>query len=98
MTIALIAIPQQMPARILWFDDRTAVINAAIDYALDSGRNEPTDFDDAIDCLSDDWHMHMLVESHEDLQHVTSYQGHQRHRVHAMLNELNHEFTSEKTA
>lgn len=92
MTIALIGIPHQLPARIHWFDDRTAVIHAAVDLCLDHCDPPPYDFDDAVHCLSDDWHMHLVVESHQDLQQVSRYQGHQRHRVRAMLDELNDVF------
>lgn len=92
MTIALIAIPHQTPARIHWFRDRNALEDAAINDALNSDRHEPTDFDEAVQSLSDDWHRHILLESATDLYLIVHYEGHQKHRVRYLLEELEDEF------
>lgn len=92
MTIALIRIPYQHRPRILWFGDREDLFEAAIAHALECGQEWPTDSEDAIRRVSDDWHGHILVESATDLNQVRNYQGHQKQHVRAMIHELEDEF------
>lgn len=92
MTIALIRIPHQLPARILWFGDREDLFEAAIAHAMESGRQSPTDPEDAIRWVTRDWHGHILIESAADLDQVRNYQGHHKQHVRAMIHELQDEF------
>lgn len=90
--IAIISIPHQTPPRLHWYVNETAVINAAIEYALESNREEPQTYDAAVACLADDWRGHLLVESEADIEYVANYTGHQSHRIHPMVDELREEF------
>jgi len=92
--IAIIEIPHQTPARLHWYEDQDAVIDAAWEYAGNSDRPEPKTFDDALACLADDWSDHLLVESADDIQWVEKYQGHQAHRIHPMVDELREALTA----
>jgi len=90
--IALIEIPHQRPARINWYEDRDELESAAIQYAAQSDREEPVDFDSAVHCLADDWHGHLLVQEAADIEAVRRYAGHQGHRVCALVGELEEAF------
>lgn len=92
--IAIIEIPHQRKARLHWYAGEVDVIEAAIEYAAESDRDEPVDFQSAIDCLADDWHGRLIVQSAADVADVAAYTGHQEYVVAAMLDELREEFTS----
>lgn len=96
--LALISIPHQTPPHLTWYDDRQAVIDAANDYAGESDRPEPGDFDDAVHCLADDWSNYLLVENAGDVEDVRKYVAankHQAHRVSVFVDELGEAFPSE---
>ena len=90
--IAIIEIPHQQKARLHWYADEAAVINAAIEYVAESDREEPEDFQAAVDYLTDDCHRGILIRSAEDVTDLGQYTGHQDHVVSAMLDELREEF------
>ena len=90
--IALISIPHQTPPRLHWYENRTAVENAAFEYALESNRPEPEGFEASVACLCDDWNGCLLVESAADIEYVADYKGHQEHRIRPMVEELREEF------
>ena len=90
MTIALIAIPHQLPASIYWYADRLSLFSAAGERATDA--EYPADFADAVEYLARDWHGHLLVETAADLAAVRTYTGHQEHTVAALVDVLRAEF------
>jgi hypothetical protein len=99
--LALISIPHQTPAKLVLYDDRQEVIDAAIEYAEESVRPEPEDFDEAVHCLADDWHGFLLVESAEDLGDVVHYvtaNKHQAHRIAVFVPEIQEAFEREYEA
>lgn len=86
--IALIEIPHQRPARINWYDNRQSLIDDATEKAIESGREEPEDFADAVYSLADDWNSHILVQSDDDIPDVEHYTGHQQLKVRALVPQL----------
>lgn len=93
--IALISIPHQRPAKINWYDDRDDLVRDAFLFSAETDRPHPEDFDDAVCCLADNWHGHLLVESADDLADVLAYARsgrHQAHRVGALAAEIHEMF------
>ena len=91
--IALIAIPHQTSAKIHWYADRDAIENAALEsHDPDSAYDEPTDFDDSVQCLAHDWAGHILVESAADIDDVRTYTSHQASKMPSIADELEAEF------
>ncbi len=90
--IALIEIPHQLAARIVWYKDESELINAALDYMEGAGCTLAAGFGETVHnaavTLAYDWNGHLLVESADDIQAVRDYTGHQLHKVRAMAEEL----------
>lgn len=86
--IIFIRIPHQSPASFDVFRSQDEVLSAAIDYAIDSDRDEPETYDDAKNTLADDLSRSLWIESADDAKDVASYTGHQEHKVRAMAEEI----------
>lgn len=93
--VALVGIPHQTPAKILWYEDREDLLNDAIDDAINTGKEEPETFDEAVSFLADDWHSYLLVECAEDIHIVRNYKGHQAARVQSFVDDLEAELGPE---
>ena len=94
--IALIAIPHQTPAKIIWYDDPQELIDDA-DLARGGHEAIPRSVADAAHILSSDWSNCLVIESADDIQYVRDYcepdgrpggRRHKAHQVAALLDEL----------
>lgn len=96
MAIAIIEITRnrEHKGRLHWYRDEEAVISAAAECAIESGRVRPDTFGAAIEVLADLWYGRLIVQNERDIPKIKEYLS--RHSVSAatvaLLDELRAKF------
>lgn len=88
--IYLIAVPHQMPAKLLDFQNEDAIIDYANAISDESYENA----EDAKDYLVHDYNTGIWIYSGQDLSYAQHYSGHQAYKVLALLNDIDEDLLS----